>query len=148
MPQSLSKVYLHLIFSTKDRRQDIPPSQKDAFHAYIAGTLTSIGCPTVIVGGMADHVHILFLLSRTKSIADVVKGLKANTTRWYKERLHCEFAWQRGYAIFSVSQSTVESVRSYIANQEEHHRQRTFQEEYRAFLEKYNLKYDEAYVWD
>lgn len=124
------------------------PKHKDALHAYIGGTLNEMGCPVVAVGGMSDHVHVLFLLSRTKSIAYVVKELKASTTMWFKKRLGCEFAWQRGYAIFSVGQSMVESVRSYIANQEEHHHHRTFQEEYRAFLEKYNLKYDEAYVWD
>lgn len=148
MPQSLSKVYLHLIFSTKDREQDILPSQKDELHKYIGGTLNDLGCPPVIVGGMADHIHMLFLLSRTKSIADVVKTVKASTTLWYKKRFGREFGWQNGYAIFSVSQSVMEKVRSYIANQEEHHRHRTFQEEYRAFLDKYNLKYDEAYVWD
>jgi len=137
-----------LIFSTKDRGHDILPSQKAALHAYIGGTLNAIGCPSVCVGGMSDHVHLLFLLSRTKSLADVVKEVKANTTRWYKERLGREFAWQRGYAIFSVSQSVVDKVKDYIGRQEEHHRHRTFQEEYRAFLEKYNLKYDEAYVWD
>lgn len=148
MPQSLSKVYLHLIFSTKDRRHDILPGLKEELHTYIGGTLNEMGCQSVIVGGMSDHVHLLFLLSRTKSIADVVKEIKANTTLWVKTRMGCNFAWQRGYAIFSVSQSVVDSVRNYIANQEEHHRHRTFQEEYRAFLEKYNLKFDETYVWD
>jgi len=148
MPQSLSKIYLHVIFSTKDRRADILPRYKEELHDYFGGTLNAIGCQSIIVGGMADHIHMLFCLSRTKSIADVVKEVKANTTKWYKEKVGCEFAWQRGYAAFSVSQSRVEDARNYIARQEEHHRRRTFQGEHRAFLESYGIRYDEAYVWD
>jgi len=148
MPQSLSRIYLHLIFSTKDRGKDITPSHIGELHAYIGGTLNELGCPSVAVGGTSDHVHLLFCMSRTKTVADAVKEIKANTTLWLKQRMGCNFAWQRGYAIFSVSQSRVDDVRKYIENQEEHHRRRTFQEEYRAFLDSYNVKYEEAYVWD
>jgi len=148
MPQSLSRIYMHLIFSTKDRQPCILPQHKRELHDYIGGTLNAIDCPVVKVGGMADHVHVLFCLNRTASVADVVKQVKANTTKWYKEKQQRDFAWQRGYAIFSVSQSRVEDVRRYIENQEEHHRKRTFQEEYRAFLDSCNIKYDETFVWD
>lgn len=148
MPQSLSKVYLHLIFSTKDRRKDILPAYKEKLHAYIAGILNERGCTPVAVGGMADHVHILFCMNRTESISDVVKNIKTSATAWYKSNIGCEFAWQRGYAIFSVSQSQVDDVSHYIAQQEEHHRRRTFQEEYQIFLKLYKIEYNEAYVWD
>lgn len=148
MPQSLSRIYLHVIFSTKDRRADILPQHKAELHDYIGGTLNALGCPVVVIGGMADHIHTLFCMSRTLSISDVVQKVKANATKWYKEKMGCDFSWQRGYAALSVSQSAVDSVKEYIMNQEEHHRKRTFMEEYREFLKLYNIKFDENYVWD
>jgi len=148
MPQSLSKIYLHLIFSTKGRESDIPPRLQGETFAYIGGALNSLGCQTVLVGGTADHVHALFCMSRTRAVADVVREVKANATKWMKDKLRCGFAWQDGYGVFSVSQSQVDKVRQYIASQEEHHRRRTFQEEFRKFLDSYGVTYDERYVWD
>jgi len=148
MPQSLSKIYLHLVFSTKHREANILPQFRGEMFSYIAGTLDNHGCATIIVGGTADHIHALFCMSRTRTISDIVREVKTNSTKWYKERLHCSFCWQLGYGVFSVSQSRVEDVRTYIARQEEHHRHKTFQEEYRAFLESYGIRYDERYVWD
>lgn len=148
MPQSLSKIYLHLIFSTKCRQTNIQSNIKAELHAYMGGILNSLGCPVIIVGGMSDHVHLLFCMNRKKSVSDIVKELKANTTIWYKKRIGCNFAWQRGYAVFSVSQSQVENVLKYIENQEVHHKKQTFKEEYRAFLKGYKINFDETYVWD
>jgi len=148
MPQSLSKIYLHLIFSTKNRERNILPQHKNELFSYLAGTLNGLGCTTIIVGGMPDHVHLLFAMCTTKGVSDIVRDVKANATRWYKQRLGCNFAWQQGYGVFSVSQSKVDVVRNYISRQEEHHRKKTFQEEYREFLESYKIKYDEKYVWD
>lgn len=148
MPQSLSRVYLHVIFSTKDREKDLMPKIRDKLHSYIGGTLNDLDCQSIAIGGMADHVHLLFCLGRTITMADVVKQVKANSTLWLKRQLGCNFAWQRGYAVFSLSKSQVEEVRKYIENQEEHHRVRTFQEEYRTFLKLYDVSFDETYVWD
>lgn len=148
MPQSLSKIYLHLIFSTKGREADIPQRLQGEMFAYIGGTLNSLGCQTVIVNGTDNHVHALFCMSRTKAVAEVVRDVKANAAKWMKDKLHCCFAWQDGYGVFSVSQSQVDKVRLYIINQEEHHRTRTFQEEFRKFLDNYGVVYDERYVWD
>jgi len=148
MPQSLSKIYLHVIFSTKNREADILPQHREEMFSYIAGALDNLGCPTVIVGGTSNHIHALFCMSRTKTVSDIVREVKASATKWYKEKLRCNFQWQQGYGVFSVSQSKADVVRQYIANQEEHHRHKTFQEEYREFLTSYGLTYDERYVWD
>ena len=151
MPQSLARVLVHIVFSTKRRypflaRKDI----RDEMHAYLGGTCKELGCPVLAVGGVADNVHILCALSRTSSIADIVCDLKRCSSKWIKTKggILTKFAWQNGYGIFSVGQRDVERVRSYIAAQEEHHRKRSFQDEYRSSLEESGLAYDEQYVWD
>jgi putative transposase len=149
MPQSLAQIYVHLVFSTKDRTPWINATIQARLHAYLAGTLNAIDSPTLIVGGMPDHVHLLFRLPRTTTLADVVKAAKMESSKWMKtEGQVSEFAWQSGYAAFSVSASQVETVTQYIRNQEEHHRTRTFQEEFRKLLEHFQIPYDERYVWD
>jgi REP element-mobilizing transposase RayT len=149
MPQSLSQIYVHLVFSTKDRATLIPANIQPRLHAYLAGTLSGIGCPTVQVGGMPDHVHILFRLSRTVTISNVVKDAKVESSKWMKNEGGVSgFAWQVGYGAFSVSASNVDAVTRYILNQAEHHRVRSFQDEFRRLLELYQVEYDEAYVWD
>ena len=149
MPQSLAQIYVHLIFSTKGRARLIPADLQPRLHAYIAGTLDAIECPAVKVGGMPDHLHILFRLSRTLSLSDVVKAVKVESSKWMKDDGGVrDFAWQAGYGAFSVSASDVDEVTAYIANQPEHHKVRTFQDEFRKLLQRYNLQYDEAYVWD
>jgi putative transposase len=151
MSQSLSTVYLHLIFSTKDRR---PFLRDDAIrgevHAYLGGISKQMDCTPVIIGGVEDHVHILAQQSRTATQSDWVKELKRVSSIWIKERDPTlrEFRWQSGYGIFSVSVSKLESVKSYISNQEHHHRKITFQEEYREFLKRHSISWDERYVWD
>ena len=151
MPQSLSKVWTHLIFSTKGRYPFLSePSFRNHLHAYLAAILKANHCPTLIVGGVSDHVHALFVLSKNHSIADVVYELKRSSSKWAKtqDATLKEFHWQSGYGAFSVSESHVDAVRKYIERQEQHHRRRSFEEEFREFLKKYKLDYDERYVWD
>ncbi|MFA5833614.1 MAG: IS200/IS605 family transposase [Bacteroidota bacterium] len=151
MPQSLSKVLLHIVFSTKNRHPFLVDKNiREEMHAYLGGTCNNLECPVLIVGGIADHVHILCLLSRNQSMATIVGEMKRSSSKWIKTKspLLNKFAWQNGYGAFSVGQSDVQRVRKYIANQEEHHRKRTFQEEYRIFLEENEIEYDERYVWD
>jgi len=151
MPQSLAKLWVHLIFSTKNRYPFLSdkPLRTDT-HAYLATVLRNHECETLIVGGVEDHVRALFALSRNYSIADIVKEIKITSSRSIKEKSPTQkkFHWQSGYGAFSVSQSHLDQVTRYIERQQEHHRRVTFQDEYRAFLKKYNVEYDERYVWD
>ena len=151
MPQSLARVVLHVVFSTKNRE----PFLKDAdlrkrLHAYMAGVLQRIGCEPILVGGVEDHVHLLGNLSRTVTIAELVEEAKKSPSKWVKDQgpQYREFFWQSGYGAFSVSQSNVEQVRAYIATQEEHHRKVSFQDEFRALCRKHGVEIDERYVWD
>ena len=148
MPQSLSRMLTHLVFSTKDREPFILPERRERIFEYLGGTLNALECPVVRVGGMADHVHLLFVLARTLSISKVVEEIKKESSKWAKEHVHPGFYWQSGYGSFSVSPSNVAAVRAYIVNQEEHHRVRTFQDEYRELLRRNEIEWDERYVWD
>jgi len=151
MPQSLARILVHFVFSTKYRHPFLAEKNiRNEMHAYLGGVCKGVGCPVLIVGGVADHVHILSLLTRTLSVADVMGEIKRESSKWIKSKgqMLTKFAWQNGYGAFSVGQSEVERVRTYIAGQEEHHRKKTFQDEYRAFLEEYGVEYDERYVWD
>jgi len=151
MAQSLSRLWTHLIFSTKNRFPFlVDRTLRTEMHAYLAEMLRKHGCETRIVGGVEDHVHALFALSRTLPIASVVKEVKRTSSIWIKDvsRTVSKFHWQGGYAAFSVSQSNLAQVVQYIENQEEHHRRVTFQDEYRAFLRAYGVDYEERHVWD
>jgi putative transposase len=150
MSQSLSKIYVHLIFSTKNRERSLPDEARLDLHAYMGGTLKGLGCLPVEINTEPDHLHALFLLARTEALSDVVGHLKKSSNDWLRSQgpqLE-KFFWQAGFGAFSVSQSQVEEVRAYIRNQREHHRVKTFQEEFRAFLKAYDVEYDERYVWD
>ena len=151
MPQSLARVVLHVVFSTKNRE----PFLKDAdlrkrLHAYMAGVMQRIGCEPILIGGVEDHVHVLCNLSRTVTIAQLVEEAKKSPSKWVKEQgpQYREFFWQTGYGAFSVSQSNVEQVRAYIATQEEHHRKVSFQDEFRALCRKHGVEIDDRYAWD
>jgi putative transposase len=151
MPQSLANVLVHIVFSTKQRYPFL--SDKDVraeMHAYLGGTCNELECPVLIVGGVADHVHILCALSRKITIAKLVGDVKRGSSKWIKTkgRMLTKFAWQNGYGVFSVGESEVERVRRYIVGQEDHHRKKTFQDEYRSFLKEYGVDFDERYVWD
>lgn len=149
MPQSLAQIYIHLVFSTKDRESWISSTVQPRLHAYLAGTLNAIDCPAVEIGGMPDHVHLLFRLGRTVTLSDVVKSAKVESSKWMKDEGDATaFAWQAGYGAFSVSASMVDTTIEYIRNQAEHHATRSFQDEFRALLQRYQIDYNEAYVWD
>ncbi len=150
MPQSLAKILLHVVFSTKDRRpflRDLATRQE--MHRYLGGILVENDCPPAIVGGVEDHVHLLCALSRTRAVADVIKEVKRGSSVWLKARPGYEdFAWQAGYGVFSLGHSQLDDTRRYIADQEQHHAKMSFQEEFRRLLQRYEVEYDEAYVWD
>ena len=150
MPQSLVKNYVHITFSTKDRHNLITPVINDELHNYLGGVCKKLDCNPIIVGGHKDHIHILCLLSQKIALMHLLERLKSHSSKWIKskgEAFH-NFYWQHGYGGFSVNPTEIEVVVEYIKNQEEHHKKRTFQDEYRAFLKKYNVPYDERYVWD
>lgn len=151
MPQSLAQIYLHIVFSTKDRRPFLTDSTiRNDLHSYLGGTCNRLDCPVLRVGGVSDHVHILCRLGRTISVADLIRELKRDSSQWVKQR-HADlndFYWQNGYGAFSISPTHVEQVCHYIANQEQHHQTISFQDEFRRLLTKYRLSWDERFVWD
>ncbi len=150
MPQSLANIYIHLIFSTKERFPFLVKEVRPDLHAYMATVLANLNSPAVLINSVEDHVHILFNMGRTVTLAQVVEDVKKSSSKWIKTQgaSFSKFSWQAGYGGFSVSESNVPKVANYIQNQEEHHRVKTFQEEYRGFLEKHKIQYDERYVWD
>ena len=145
MPQSLAALHVHLIFSTKDRTPFLGENVREPLHGYLAGVLKEIECHPIIINSMPDHIHLLFDLARTIAISRVVEALKTGSSKWLKTRdaKLAHFAWQSGYGAFAVSESNVTAVREYIRDQAEHHRARSFQDEFRAFLERHSLAYDE-----
>ncbi len=150
MPQSLSSVLIHLVFSTKNRQTFITPVIEPELFKYLATELRNMDCPSLAINGTTDHVHILFALSRTMTIANIVKSIKGSTSRWIKTRSTelRSFEWQAGYGAFSIGRSQVEQVTRYIARQKVHHRKLSFQDEFRILLRKYEVPYDEKYLWD
>ena len=150
MAQSLSKVYLHIVFSTKKRFPFIKPEIEDELYAYMGGTIKKLGGIPFIINGMGDHIHIFSTLPRTVALSKFLEEIKRNSSRWIKTkgREYQNFAWQGGYAAFSVSDSVKDTVVQYIQNQKEHHRSLSFKEEVIKFLKKYDLDYDEKYLWE
>ena len=150
MPQSLSKVTLHIIFSTKNREPWLDSAIRARMHAYLATICRDFGCDALHVDGVADHVHIVTTLPRTLSQAQLIEQVKKVSSKWTKslESRYRGFFWQRGYAAFSVSPSQLDALMQYVQTQEEHHRTRTFQEEYRELLRRHGVEFDEQYVWD
>ena len=150
MGQSLVKNYIHIVFSTKHRQSLIIPSIETELYSYLGGICNNLECQVVKVGGYKDHIHVLCLLSKKIALMKLVEQLKSNSSKWIKTKGNefKNFYWQDGYGAFSVTPSEVEIVINYIANQKEHHCKKTFQDEYKAFLKKYEVSYDERYVWD
>ena len=150
MPHTYANLLVHVIFGTKDRRPTITAELRPRLLAYMGGVVRAVGGTPAIVNGTDDHVHILLGLPVTKAVADVLRVVKANSSRWAHETFPArrDFAWQSGYGAFSVSQSNAAAVHAYIAEQEEHHRRMSFQEEYVAFLKRHGIAYDERYVWE
>jgi REP element-mobilizing transposase RayT len=148
MPQSLARVLVHLVFSTKNREPFITAEHRERTFGYLGGALNGMDCPVVVVGGMPDHVHALFVLARTLAVSKVVEELKKESSKWAKAHVHPQFYWQSGYGAFSVSPSNEPQVRTYIETQEEHHKRTTYQDEFRTLLRKHEVEWDERYVWD
>ncbi|HEY0257485.1 MAG TPA: transposase [Candidatus Methylacidiphilales bacterium] len=151
MPQSLAKILVHTVFSTKNRYPFLRDRKLcEELHRYLGGILTNLDCPPIIIGGAEDHIHVLCQLSRTCEPATMVKELKRGSSLWLKTKgpeLR-DFAWQNGYGMFSIDFSQIESVRKYIAGQEEHHRRVSFQDELRQLLQRNDIPFDEQYAWD
>ena|ERR1700741_2368083 len=150
MPQSLSSILIHLIFSTKNREPFLTPEIDAELYPYMASIFAAMKSPALLINGTSDHLHILFSLARVVAIADLVEEVKTGSSKWIKTkgRNLRKFYWQSGYGAFSISQSQVSTVKRYISRQKEHHRRVTFQDEYRKFLKAYEVEYDERYVWD
>lgn len=152
MPQSLAKVTVHIVYSTKNREPWLrDPDFRTELYAYNATVLKNdVDSPTILINGIEDHIHILCQLSRKFPIMNVIKASKTETSKWIKKKDPDmkQFQWQSGYGIFSVSESNVGQVKQYIANQEEHHKMMTFQDEFREICRRHGIEIDERYVWD
>ena len=152
MPQSLAKVLVHIVYSTKGRRPWLQDDEvRKQLYAYKATILRdNVDTPALIIDGVEDHVHALCLLSRKFAIKNVIEEAKTETTKWLKKQgpQYADFHWQAGYGIFSVSESNAEQVRQYIADQVRHHKKLTFQDEFRILCERHGIEIDERYVWD
>jgi putative transposase len=148
MPSTHVSLHYHLVFSTKDRVPSINTDVRDRVHAYLGGVVRGLNGIALEVGGVADHVHLLVGLKTTHCLADVMRTLKGDSSRWIHDELRMpKFEWQEGYGAFTVSASNVPAVREYVRNQEQHHRKRSFQDEYREFLAKHEIEFDERYLW-
>jgi REP-associated tyrosine transposase len=150
MSQSLVKNLIHLVYSTKQRQPWIPRENRDGLFAYQVGIFKQWDSPALVIGGVEDHVHALFALSKNHTLKKIVEEVKKGSSKWMKTDgpKNLEFHWQAGYGAFSVSQSNRDEVTRYIENQEEHHRRMTFQDELRAFCRRHGVEFDERYVWD
>lgn len=150
MGQSLVKNYIHIVFSTKYRQNLIHPPVEDELHNYLGGICKKLECPPLIVGGYTDHIHILCMLSKKIALMKLVEEIKSISSRWVKSKApeFANFYWQDGYGAFSVNPAQVQRVISYIKNQKEHHRKKTYQDEFRKTLHQHNVEFDERYVWD
>lgn len=150
MGQSLVTNYLHIVFSTKHREALIDDVIENELHNYLGGICKNLECQPLKVGGYKDHIHILCMLSKKITLVKLMEELKSHSSKWIKAKgtAYSQFYWQDGYGAFSVNPSEVDVVVEYISRQKEHHSKKTFQEEYRAFLKKYKVEYDERYVWE
>ncbi|MDR3627203.1 MAG: IS200/IS605 family transposase [Ignavibacteriaceae bacterium] len=150
MAGTFSQVYIQVVFAVKGRQNLISVEWKDTLYKYIAGIINGKGQKTIIVNGAQDHIHAFISLRPSMAISDLVRDIKNNSTNFVNEnKLVCgKFSWQEGYGAFSYSNSHIQAVYEYILKQEEHHRTKTFREEYLDFLRKYEIVYDEKYLFD
>ena len=149
MPQTYTCLHYHLIFSTKHREPIITPDVRPRLWEYLGGTVRGLDGIPILVDGTADHVHLLVTLRQLPALADFMRDLKAGASSWVHDTFPelRGFAWQAGYGAFTVSHSGIDAVKAYIANQEEHHRKQTFQDEFREFLRRHGIEFDEKYLW-
>jgi REP element-mobilizing transposase RayT len=148
MSHTSGNILLHFIFSTQGRRPLIKPEFRGDLFAYLGGIVREMNGAALIINGANDHVHLLIRVRPAHSAAEIARVVKANSSRWVREKHLAEFAWQTGYGVFSVSESSMADVTKYISGQEEHHKKRSFQEEFVAFLKKNHVEYDPRYIWD
>jgi len=150
MAQSLSNILIHIVFSTKRREPFIDTTIETELFKYLATVCNTLECSSHAIGGTDDHIHIACSLSRTITVSKLIQKLKQDSSKWIKTKGHqyTDFAWQNGYGVFSIGQSQLDDLRRYIANQREHHRRVSFQDEFRCICEKYGISIDERYVWD
>ncbi len=149
MPHTFAYILIHVVFSTKQRKPVPQPAFRERLFAYMGGILRDLGAKPIIINGTTDHAHMLFALPVTKSIAETMQTVKGKSTRWIHEQddRSRSFAWQTGYASFSVSHSNLAAVRRYIADQEEHHRRISFEDEFVSLLKRNEMEFDERYPW-
>jgi len=149
MPSSYAALNYHLVFSTKNRVAHITSDIQERLYSYVGGIVRKEKGQLIAAGGIPDHVHFLMTLHPTIAVADLMRVVKANSSKWLHESFPSKagFGWQDGYGAFTVSNSNIDQVKKYIADQEEHHRTMTFQEEFIVFLKKHNIPYDERYIW-
>jgi len=148
MSHTSGNILLHFIFSTQGRRPLISTEFRDELFAYLGGIIREMNGTALIINGESDHVHMLIRARPVHSAAEIVRVVKANSSRWVRAKHSARFGWQTGYGVFSVSESNVAAVTAYIAGQQEHHNKHSFQEEFVTFLKKNHIEYDERYIWD
>ena len=150
MAGTFSKIYIQIVFAVKGRENQIRKEWKDELYKYISGIITNKGQKSIIVNGMPDHIHLFVGLQPAMSVSDLARDIKNNSSKFINERkwVNGKFSWQEGYAAFSYAHSQIESVYNYILNQEEHHRKKSFREEYIDFLKKFNVEFNEKYLYD
>ena len=149
MAQSLAKIIIHIVFSTKNRESLLSPSIRNDLFAYIVGILNSLDCVTLVINGTEDHIHLMTVMSKTISLSKMMEELKGGSSRWINSHNEKQknFAWQAGYGAFSVSESQIPNVMNYINGQQDHHRKTTFQDELIMLLKKHKIEFDERYLW-
>lgn len=147
MPQSLVKILVHIVFSTKDRRNTIPQNLEPRLYGYIAGIIANNQCRLIICGGTSNHIHLLVSIGRA-DLRELIGHINRDSSKWMKENGVKEFYWQRGYGAFSIGESQVPDLSRYIAHQKEHHGKLEYQDEFRALCRKYVVEIDERYCWD
>ncbi|WP_428307804.1 IS200/IS605 family transposase [Lacipirellula sp.] len=150
MAQSISNILLHIVFSTKNREPFIDESIERDLFKYIATVARTLHCPTHGIGAADDHIHIACSLARTASVSNLIQGIKQDSSHWMKQQgaAYIDFAWQNGYGAFSIGQSQLADLQRYIAGQRDHHRREPFQDEFRCLLKRYEIDFDERYLWD
>jgi len=150
MANTFTQIYIHFVFSVKGRQNLIQKSWKDELHKYICGIVDGKDQKVYAIGGMADHIHLLVSIKPTIAISDLVRDIKANSSKWINEKKFVidKFQWQEGFGAFSYAQSQLDNVIAYINNQEQHHKEKTFKDEYIELLQKFNIGYDEKYLFD
>ena len=150
MPSTLTNLLAHIVFSTKGREPVISEEFRKRLYAYIGGIIRSEGAESLSIGGTEDHIHLVIKISSSHALSDIVRKIKANSSKWINENhfLRGKFSWQNGYGGFSVSASQLDRVRRYIETQAEHHKTRTFKEELTEILEKHGVEFEPKYLWD